>query len=756
MTPPQQTPSKKRPPASGVAELRLQLAERDRRLADLTEQSLQILDRLAEAREGPSERASLHARIAELQELLADTRQRIRLGTRAMLGADIERSTEFEVVVWAIGGDNARLQATADGMTTPFTALLGPEDRVEAIAGLDARFSAHETDCRMPSYFWNEAMAMTQAPVVIMIAAGTQMAANDVARLAAAAMADGVAIASPLLDHAGARSLGRSERSLLDLVPQTTGLSGGDGVVAVPFASPEVFAVSRRAFEQLGSFDQDLLGDLALAEWVLRAGQRSLRCLGVAGAGATAAHLRDVGAESQVGESDRLVILARHRPQQLAAAALAANAFWQQEPMVVAATLRAIFRRLPQAAELSAAVDLLVVQAQTIAGWKRLAPALRERLLGVASEMRVPVGDAVSDPGLVTLAERLQANASVLRERSAELEVRNHEVHELRHQVELRDRLEQELRQDIIARSNTIDALRHELLERERAIASLREELGHRQGERDRLIDHLGNVQQDTDRLHDEVTKLSVANSELESDRNRVRTELGADLERVRGELGAEVARLRAELSAEVERRRDELETEVERRRTELAAEADRRRAEVDAVRVGHEQERAQLRAELARSQEQIARLQGEGTRVPDLEHKLAAELERSREIERQLGQAVGRTLELDPQLSEARHTLQQLEQMRAEESERLGSVLREIDDLRGGHENLRREHGSLQEQRVELEARAHELVLALRDRERWISSLLTEVQQRRLVRRELTPFEAEFLARHGQGVARP
>lgn len=713
-----------------MAELRLQLADRERRLAELTEQSLQILDRLAEARGAPGECTALQARLAEAQAMLADARQRLRVATRAVLGGPLDgvaAAIGAEVAIWGTAGHSAESLARSVGEPgLPVTLLLGPETEADAFADL-ARpgLSVQETECRTPAHAWNEALAMTDAPVVVLLAAGTVMERAQLDRLVAAAAADGIAVASPLLAHPGGRALGRSERSLLDLVAQPT--SATAGVLAVPFASPEAFAIRRSAFARLGPFDQDLLGDLALAEWALRAGAQALRCVGVADALATAVQLRDAGAETPVGESDRMVVLARHRPQQLAAAAMAANSFWQQDPMAVAGTLRAVFRRLPNAAEFGVAIDLLVVQAQTVAGWKRLAPALRDRLLGIAAEMRVPTGDVLTDPGMVTLAERLQSAAGVLRARSQELEHRGQEVHDLRHELELHAHTEQELRQDIIARSNTIDALRHELLERERAIASLREELGHRQGERDRLIDHLGSIQQDLDRLQDEVRRLAATNAALTGDRDRLRAEL--DQAGVRELAAVQQASARAVVQAREQQLR---EAELLQQIADLQAEnADLRANNVDLA-------GARTQAEQARA------------RSAELERKLDAEIERSRGLQGRLGEAIGRASELEPQLDSARVTVRQVEGQLAAESGRLQVVLDEIDELRGGHEHLRREHGSLQEQRVELEARAHELVLALRDRERWIATLLAEVAQRRLRRRELTAEEREFLKRHG------
>ncbi|MGE3172061.1 MAG: hypothetical protein AB7O97_05495 [Planctomycetota bacterium] len=666
MTTEQPSPVRKRSLSNAVAELRLQLADRERRIAELTEQSLQILDRLANARGAPDERQALQARIAELQEQLADTRQRIRLGSRAVLYPGAEVTAGVDVVVWGFAAaPEPQLGACAAlAAERPVTLMMGPQHRVEEFArGAAPTTAVLETDCRTSAHYWNQAMASTQSDVVVLLAAGAACSPAAVERLAAAAAVDGVALATPRLSQGGKHSLGRVERALLELVPQPT--AKVDGVEAVPFAAPEAFAISRAAYLALGPFDQDLLGDLALAEWAIRAASRSQRTVGVADADVVVPEYRVDQTGPAAVESDRLVVLARHRPQQLAAAALAADSLWQQDPGAVANVLRAAFRRLPRASEMPAAVDLLVVQAQTIAGWKRLAPSVRERLHGIAREMEVPVGDLVSDPGLVTLAERLQAAAAVLRQRGSEVESQHREVRELRGQADSNAARIRDLTEQVIARSNSIDALRHELSERERAIAALRQELGHRQGERDRFIDHLAQLQQEIEKQNEELNALRIT---------------------------------------------------------------------------AHEH---------VRLTEQNGLLRAENER---LEQQLEMQQDHTREIERQLGKALGRTLELDPQLAEAKDTLKTLEQQLTEESRRLEGVLGEIDVLRGGHESLRREHGSLQEQRVELEARAHELVAALRDRERWIANLLQEVRQRRWRGRDLSPHEADFLSRYDPG----
>src|SRR5262249_17586301 len=116
---------------------------------------------------------------------------------------------------------------------------------------------------------------------------------------------------------------------------------------------------------------------------------------------------------------------------------------------------------------------------------------------------------------------------------------------------------------------------------------------------------------------------------------------------------------------------------------------------------------------------------------------------DRSQQLEAETEQLTAARAAASERLTEPEHSL-------TNPSRRLQGLLGELARARTGHETLRREHGSLQEQRIELESRAHELMLILRDRERWIAALLHEVAGRRLKLRGrgLLPHESEFLAR--------
>ncbi len=486
----------------GEADLRQLLAQRERDVAALTEHSLRILDELAEARRQAGDPASLQHRVERLQEALADARQRVRSGARAILGTVDPASlgtTDTDVVLWDPPVEPAQestdRSASLEGCRV--TLLAGQRHRSEQFRdAVKPGWSALASSCLRPAHFWNQAMASTHGDVVVFVGAQSVITADGVRVLAAAARASGVAIACPRVLTGDAATLGRCEQGVLDMRPMPVSQDAVSGTV--PFASPEAFALTRSAFEAVGPFDQDLATDLALAEWTMRAAQRSLVVVGVVEAEARVT----VGAapSSASIEADRLVVLARHRPHQLMTAALASESLWTMDGDALAATLRAAIQRLPRAHEMPAAVDILVQQTQTVANWKRIAPAVRSRVVALAKDVGFSSDDASSDQNLPSLLERVCAAVSAMRQRATAADVAEQAAQKALRESDAtrahQRNVEAHLKEEMLARSNTIDALRNELLERERAIASLREELGRRQGESQRAIDHLAQQQQ--------------------------------------------------------------------------------------------------------------------------------------------------------------------------------------------------------------------------------------------------------------------
>ena len=492
-----------------VEALRSRLAERDRELAALTEHSLRILDELAASKRQGSESQQANERMSRLQEALADARQRVRASSRAYLvPLDSTADRACDVVLWGLAPDPERdleaSLASLDGVSV--TAMMGQGHRAESFLFAAQRsVTVLETSCARPAHFWNQAMASTQAEVVVFVAGGVDLRADDARKLALAALASGVSVACPVVRTKSERVCGRVEQGVFQIRPQPSADLATSGTVQ--FASPEAFAIAREVFESVGLFDQDLATDLALAEWTLRAAAKSLRVVAVAEANCNATALRSQ--EGSTEEADRLVVLARHRPHQLMTAALSSESLWQMDSDALGAALRAAIQRLPRASEMPTAVDLLAHQAQTMAGWKRIAPALRDRVTTLCRELQIPVDAQVVDAGLPPLVDRVAAAVATLRQRIVGLESAQQTALKTQQELERLSRhhqeVERQLKDGMLARSNTIDALRNELLERERAIASLRQELGHKQGETQRFVDHLAQQQEQILDLKDQL-----------------------------------------------------------------------------------------------------------------------------------------------------------------------------------------------------------------------------------------------------------
>jgi hypothetical protein len=703
-----------------VASLRLQLADRDRRLADLTEHSLQILDKLAAAREELAGQERMREHVQQLEVLLADARRRCRAAGRVVLAPEPQTEQAFQVVVW--GATEAHRPQIGELLAAlphaPVTLLLGVGVPPDGFALQHASaLGVLEGDDR-PATAWNRAFASTQAPVLVMLRAGALPAPGAVEQLAAAAAAEDVLLATPLLRRGDTRTLGCRDRGAIDLEPAAA--PAGPDVQPVTFGDPVGFALGRAAFQRHGLFDEDLRTDLALAEWTLRGAAQGLRCLGVPGAevGTPPGPADDRPDDDPAGdaaarECDRLVVVARHQPRELADAAASLPGFWLQPADAVAAALQAAFRRLPHAAEFPAAVDLLAAQAGALAASVRTLPELRECLRAVAAALDVAGAGELPPPAL---AARLADAAAEIRARAAAVPELRADI--ARHAVAVREQ-----KDEMLARAGTIDALKDEMIERERAIQSLREELVHRQTQ----IDSLQRDIEEQSELHAEVERLERAARENE-------------------ERAHQIAQLQAEIAQNVvaiARRQIEtaqMQATIEALRKDLAA--------TNAARDGLRQDLAATAAE----RDGLREVAAERERLREDLAATAAERERLRE---ELGAA--RQQNEGAQVQAAARQ-RELEQSLAVESERLKKLLDELETARTGHESLRHEHGTLQEQRIELESRAHDIVLTLRGRERWIVALLEELERRRLKlrRRKLSQDERDFLAQQAARRAQP
>lgn len=658
--------SKKRA-TEDVEALRSRLADRDRELAALTEHSLRILDELAASRQQTSNAAQVQERTARLQDALADARQRVRSSSLAYLGAlDAPADSAFDVVLWGLAPEpESELDKSVASLSgCAVTAMMGQGHRAEAF-----RFAAEsgaavlETSCSRPAHFWNQAMASTQAEVVVFLAGGSCLGAEDARKLAAAARAVGVSVACPVVRTAEVSVCGRVEQGVLDLrALPSTGLAAS---TTVQFASPEAFAITRELFQAVGMFDQDLATDLALAEWTMRASARSLRVVAVAEATCSASALRAGG--GAVEEADRLVVLARHRPHQLMTAALSSESLWQLDSDMLGAALRAAIARLPRANEMPAAVDLLAHQAQTMAGWKRIAPALRERVATLCRDLQIHVDGQIVDAAIPPLVDRIAAAVGALRQRAASAESVQQASQKSQQEWERLSKehrdVERQLKDGMLARSGTIDALRNELLERERAIASLRQEIGHKQGESQRFVDHLAQQQEQILDLKEQLARvvadhdarrgveeqLWTAQEELVS--LRARSEADRHGDEIRRK--AQAVELRAQQEAYRLQSVDlgTAEKELSLLRAQVAAAADARRRADDAIAAlgqGAEAQQERIESLKVRCAELQLALEeqrnSEALRIQDAESRIRAMASQLEAAELRVGEAEGAT----------------------------------------------------------------------------------------------------------------
>lgn len=789
-----------------TTDLRRRLSTRERQLSELTEHSLRILDELATARQQPSDQSAMKQRIAALEAALADVRQRLRNGSRAILTTANEGSleqVEADVVVWGFRHEVAEdLETALAGLgSLPTTVLMGQNHRAESfVSAAKHGWSVHESSCLRPSHYWNQAMAATTKDVVVFVAAGLSIDADSIGRLVDAARCAGVAVSCPKVMRSDLSFLGRSEQGILEVRAMPLSEDGTPGVV--PFASPEAFALSREAFESVGPFDQDLGTELALAEWTLRATALSLRVVGVASAKAQVAS-RTEDAPLALAESDRLVVLARHRPHQLMAAALASEALWSGDSDSLAATIRAALQRLPRANEFPGAIEVLVHQAQTLASYQRVVPTLRDRVASLCRELKIPSDPASAVVALPSLVERATSMIGTLRQQAetavravqeADAAKREHQQAVARHVA-----VERELKDGMLARSGTIDALRNELLERERAIASLRQDLGHRKGESQRFVDHLAEQQQtildlqekaardkaELERLADIESKCRVAEEQVALLRDdmasHLRTVYAADAGRVESAIReSHEMRMRAkELEAQVEALRSELQEGIESRMAKEDA-ASRKDSELEGALAAAVQkaelaeiarQSAQSRAEEAESMSKAAGARAFGLeariRTADMRiQSLEAAVEEAKESSAQHAAILSARIEsqaevirgLETRLSEAMDASRAVEGKLEAESSKGAELDRVRLRLEAELTNVRKELQSSQQavreasaKRGAAESRADETSRMLAEREEWICLLLHEVCQRRVIPRDLLPHEQEFLAKHAK-----
>ncbi|HLQ38261.1 MAG TPA: hypothetical protein VK348_10685, partial [Planctomycetota bacterium] len=205
-----------------------------------------------------------------------------------------------------------------------------------------------------PAQLWNLAMAATHADAVLLLAPGARLA--QPLRIPACTADPSVVLGQPRCRRGDAIELGWQGDDLLHLAALPAPLATVP--VEVPFACPQAFVVRRPAFVTVGLFDEAVLGELALAEYALRAQARGFRVLGIPELEVqlpVEAH----GSSDPHVDRDRLLVLAAHRPAVLGTALAHDHALWQLDRAAVPAFLAELFGRLPAAEGGREARDLL-------------------------------------------------------------------------------------------------------------------------------------------------------------------------------------------------------------------------------------------------------------------------------------------------------------------------------------------------------------------------------------------------------------
>jgi hypothetical protein len=244
-------------------------------------------------------------------------------------------------------------------------------------------------------------------------------------------------------------------------------------VQTVAFGSALAFAMTRAAYHAVGCFDETLRTGLSLVDWTMRSRSQAMRCLGVASA-TVSKHPAIETSPIDGSESDRLILLARYQPEHLAASVLTMPGVFQQPPEQVAATLRSVFLRLPNAAEFPAAAHMLAGQATAMAAALRSLPGLVAEVRSLAELLGVSVA---ADTTTEQVAAAVRAAVVEQLEHVELLQSEVQELPQLRAQLASTLEASGSLKDRLLANADALRGVEQARAERDVAIASLRTEL---------------------------------------------------------------------------------------------------------------------------------------------------------------------------------------------------------------------------------------------------------------------------------------
>lgn len=717
-----------------AARLQRELADRERQLRDLTEQSLGFLEELAEARRLNGDRERLAERIGELERLLGDARSRLQHAggcapSKSKRGKKGQRKPPLEVVFWGEGSLSAALASRSACADVPVF-WVGPPTAVPADLAVDAISTLVHRDAQTPAQCWNLGMAGTTADVVLFVGPGASL---ETAPVLPAAIAPNAVLLCPRVERDGTASIGCVERdSLLHLVPRAVPVPAPATPFPVPWAAPDAFVLRRAAFERTGAFDEGLQGTASLIDYVLRARRGNFDVLGVPSPAVVASATADI---DEAHPRERLFVLAMHRPDQVGRAIADLPELWELGTAELATFLTALLARLP-VADLS--VQRAILDQITAGVVQNALPSAQ--VCSLVQSSRVALLRSCIDADLVGSEELegalLRAESQVVAPAPAAFAALANDIAMCRNAAR--------------ATSHALAATRSErtAIDTERHAQSARAERA--EGARATTAQQLEQVQVWLREAQAEVRQLQAARLDAEQ-RLVAADESGrraaADLQRSH----ADCQQLQQNLQAAEQERQRALQ-EAELVRAQLAQQLQEARQQNQQL----ERQLQQVQQQAGHLEQQIATLAAQHDEARLLgrqaNERLAAQLESHRELEREF-------LAVDQSLRSMHEHTAELARIvgladagdRDGLERRLKSLLAEVEKFAA----TLRSAGAPDERALltNLDGMAKRLAnteRTLREREQWVAALLQEVTTRRLFPRGLQDHERAFLDRLG------
>jgi hypothetical protein len=385
-------PKKNRKPVSP------EISERELRLRELTDQSLQLLDQLAEARvELEQSRTQAGAVASELDGLrqdigqleatqrqleaaLEDSRRRVRV-SRSLRDVGQVSATpgSLDVVFWVPHCNELAAEKSAGTVDTQWltesvvrltsiqgvscTLVCSPGLETDSLATIEG-LTLVAADHAALGHEFNLAMATTGAELVLIAAVGVVI--PDSILTALGCLADeSIGLGVPIIDGPDRDpSLGLVE--VRDLRLARCPADEIDAELGnCSFPAPEAFVVVRSAFQIIGTFDEDLHGPTVLTDYSLRLQAASYRLRALTDCVVQVPEDFDLVTDASVVR-DRMIVIARHRHQDLSAALTRNEAMWNCSAVGSESLLRSLLMHLPGATH--EATEVFAQQVQSMVG----------------------------------------------------------------------------------------------------------------------------------------------------------------------------------------------------------------------------------------------------------------------------------------------------------------------------------------------------------------------------------------------------